>query len=628
MSDTTELIVALIAKDLASAGISAIGKRLEGLGPAGDVAKLAIAGVTAGIGAAVIAGIGFARAAADEEQGIARLAQAVSNAGGNWGELQGGIESTIAAMEKTTAFSDGEMRDALSSLITSTGSVDQAMKRLPTTLDLVHGKGIDVATAANLMGKGTETNIASLRKLIPTISATATAEEAFAATQKAVAGQSGAFAKTASGQWQIFAHDLDNLKEDLGGFILPLFTKFGGIAIGAIDAIRAALADATIAGTLQSIASAAATGFTILTELFGVITGTAPDAGAALTGAVGPATAKEIMGALATIREAVRGVFAFILNDILPPVRAGFAFLAEHWESTSFAMKAIAVGVLVPAFAAWAVAAGTAAVATIAALAPVLIPIAAIGVAAFALHEAWEHNFLGIRDVADRVFGWIGDTIRVFQEEGLGGLLHRIGELAMQVPAAFTAIGKGIVQGLWAGIQALGGWIGDRIHDFVMSTIPEAIRNLLGIHSPSTVMAEIGKQIIEGLAGGIADNATEVKETLGGVVGQLTATARAAALQLTSILAVRPTTVQTAGSAVAQVLATSSSGISYDPRFGFFDLSRDNSAFHTFGGGIPALRAQTQPIVVPVSIDGREVARAVSNVVMDDYVSVGGRISG
>src|SRR5207244_1562506 len=107
-------------------------------------------------------------------------------------------ESQIAAMERTTGFSDGEMRDALTSLITMTGSYDEAMRRLPAAADLARGKHMELGESAKLLGKFTEESIGSLRKMIPTIAANATAEEAFAEVQKRTGGQGLAYAKTAA----------------------------------------------------------------------------------------------------------------------------------------------------------------------------------------------------------------------------------------------------------------------------------------------------------------------------------------------------------------------------------------------------------------------------------------------
>lgn len=63
------------------------------------------------------------------------------------------------------------------------------------------------------------------------------------------------------------------------------------------------------------------------------------------------------------------------------------------------------------------------------------------------------------------------------------------------------SVGAAIVQGIQDGISNLWsrftGWIQDRINE-----IPQAVRDVLGIHSPSTVFAEIGMQSVAGIQAG------------------------------------------------------------------------------------------------------------------------------
>ncbi|AGK99655.1 phage tail tape measure protein [Desulfoscipio gibsoniae] len=55
--------------------------------------------------------------------------------------------------------------------------------------------------------------------------------------------------------------------------------------------------------------------------------------------------------------------------------------------------------------------------------------------------------------------------------------------------------GKNIVQGLWQGISSMGTTLRANVTEFINQNIPEVIRKLLGIHSPSTVAYEIGAKI-------------------------------------------------------------------------------------------------------------------------------------
>ena len=79
--------------------------------------------------------------------------------------------------------------------------------------------------------------------------------------------------------------------------------------------------------------------------------------------------------------------------------------------------------------------------------------------------------------------------------------------------ASVVNIGKNIVQGLWQGIQSMGQWIQDKIGSLFRSVINGA-KNVLGIHSPSTVFAGIGENMGLGLGVGFTDAMRSVEEEM------------------------------------------------------------------------------------------------------------------
>jgi phage-related protein len=70
-------------------------------------------------------------------------------------------------------------------------------------------------------------------------------------------------------------------------------------------------------------------------------------------------------------------------------------------------------------------------------------------------------------------------------------------------------VGKNLVKGLWEGIQSLAGWIWDKVSSWA-SDLWDGIKNFFGIHSPSKKMSWIGDMLMEGLAGGIDESASDV----------------------------------------------------------------------------------------------------------------------
>jgi tape measure domain-containing protein len=64
-------------------------------------------------------------------------------------------------------------------------------------------------------------------------------------------------------------------------------------------------------------------------------------------------------------------------------------------------------------------------------------------------------------------------------------------------------IGEEIVHGIWNGISKMGSWLLDKLRSWA-SGIVNSVLGFFGIHSPSTVFAEIGTHIPEGLVLGIS----------------------------------------------------------------------------------------------------------------------------
>lgn len=64
--------------------------------------------------------------------------------------------------------------------------------------------------------------------------------------------------------------------------------------------------------------------------------------------------------------------------------------------------------------------------------------------------------------------------------------------------SGFTGIGENIVKGIWKGIQNLASWFYNQIASFFSSLVEKA-KEAVRIHSPSTVFAEMGRNMVLGL---------------------------------------------------------------------------------------------------------------------------------
>jgi hypothetical protein len=133
------------------------------------------------------------------------------------------------------------------------------------------------------------------------------------------------------------------------------------------------------------------------------------------------------------------------------------------------------------------------------------IPILAIIALIVLLVQNWDK----VKEVVDKVWNAIKD----FSKNAYQALQNFFGKIPEfvsslvgafgKIPSAMLSIGRGIVTGLWDGIQAMSSWLLSRLGSFFGNLLPGWVKKILGISSPSKVFAQFGEQIVEGLAGGI-----------------------------------------------------------------------------------------------------------------------------
>ena len=117
--------------------------------------------------------------------------------------------------------------------------------------------------------------------------------------------------------------------------------------------------------------------------------------------------------------------------------------------------------------------------------------------------------------------------------KGLGsGLINGIPNLISNIPKIVGAIvngikdggiksikdvGKMLVQGLWSGLSGAATWLKNKIKGWVGNVL-KFIKNLFGIHSPSTEFAYFGKMNVLGLEKGMEDMEGDLNATIGDMV--------------------------------------------------------------------------------------------------------------
>jgi phage-related protein len=108
----------------------------------------------------------------------------------------------------------------------------------------------------------------------------------------------------------------------------------------------------------------------------------------------------------------------------------------------------------------------------------------------------------------------------------VSGIVSAFGSLVGEMVKA----GANLLHGLWEGISSAAGWLWEKVSGWASSLV-DGIKNFFGIHSPSTVFAEIGTNMGEGVGVGFG-------ESMNGVSADMTA-AMGRAGQLTAAEAVR-----------------------------------------------------------------------------------------
>lgn len=108
----------------------------------------------------------------------------------------------------------------------------------------------------------------------------------------------------------------------------------------------------------------------------------------------------------------------------------------------------------------------------------------------------------GIANYYSKLFA-IGKELLNKVKDGIVGSISKMGE-----------VGKNLVQGLWNGINNAKDWVLDKIKGFGKSIV-NGIKNIFGIHSPSTVFRdEIGSNLAKGIGVGFEDEMRSVNDTI------------------------------------------------------------------------------------------------------------------
>lgn len=484
--------------DMRSARASVEGA-LGGLAQVGGT--LVSAGLTAAAAGIATLGGGLVwsvQQAADAEAVQAQLNAVLKSTGGIAGVTAEQVNALADELSRLTPFEDDAIVSAQSMLLTFTNiGQDVFPDATRTILDMSQALGQDLQQSAVQIGKALQDpiqGVTALRRVgvnftdeqMDMIKAMVEAGDVAGAQrfilrelQTEFGGSAEAAGKTFAGQLKILRTQLGNIGETIGGAVLPVLSQ---LATQLLDYLARPEVQAGIAAIAQALADFAA------------------QAAAALPGVI--AWFQQAFGWLAQNQGVIVGALAAI----------GVAIAA--WVYTTVIPAAIAV---------------------ISSLAPIIAIMAVVAAAAYLIYEAWQHNFLGIRDTVTTVFTAIKLVFQAFRAalsgdwRGFGELLRQAWDVVwrlieQRITNAWNTIKQAamnIVNGVKQAFRIDWGELGRRIIDGIISGLRngigavvqtarnvakaagDAVKGFLGIHSPSRLMYEYGQNTARGFALGM-----------------------------------------------------------------------------------------------------------------------------
>ena len=200
----------------------------------GEFGKKAAAAFAVAAAAAVAYGTKLAvdgvKAAIEDEAAQLRLANALKTATGATDAQIKATEDMILQTSLATGVADDQLRPAMQRLAVSTKDTGEAQRLLSLALDISKGKGIELETVANALGRAQDGNTTALGRLGLGLSKAELSTLSFTQVQQKLSdlygGAAAANAETFQGKIDRLKVGFDEAKESLGVALLPQVEKF------------------------------------------------------------------------------------------------------------------------------------------------------------------------------------------------------------------------------------------------------------------------------------------------------------------------------------------------------------------------------------------------------------------
>lgn len=262
-----EVRIRATVNDQVSGPLNKMRDRFDNLGKSGGFKSL-VQGVGMGAGIAAFGLLNDAagkavevlgdsvQAALEDERSVSKLSAALKANVVDWDGNTKAIEKAIDSRVRL-GYSDDEQRDSLARLVAITKDSTKALSLQRTAMDLARLRGIDLATAGDIIGKVYGGNVSILRRYGIQIDKNASSTEALTAVEKLAQGQAEAYAATTEGKLLAAQLKFNEAMERLGYTLLPVVAEGADVLVRALDRSTVSIEDTLAAAEKGSQAAEA-----------------------------------------------------------------------------------------------------------------------------------------------------------------------------------------------------------------------------------------------------------------------------------------------------------------------------------------------------------------------------------
>jgi len=222
-----------IVSEFDGKGIDKAIKEFQQLETVGEKAQFAISKAAVPAAAAITAVAGAlglaAKAAAEDEQQQAILANTMQNVVGATDATVAATEDMISAMSRATGTADSDLRPAFAALLVGTKNVGEATDALGLAQDIASSTGANLTAVSESLASAYAGNMKGLAALSPEmkgmIKEGASLDEVMMALNDNFGGAAARSAETAAGKFKILKNSMGEFQESIGALLLPVLMQ-------------------------------------------------------------------------------------------------------------------------------------------------------------------------------------------------------------------------------------------------------------------------------------------------------------------------------------------------------------------------------------------------------------------